>query len=323
MKKLYFILFSILIVQHGFGQTKPATFRDSLLAELSAGACNCIDSLSVYNKSRADVAKEIHRCIADQVSAYQLGAQLMNIDLLKDTLDNKDGKKQINITLNTDENSQAFKDSYYEMERYLMTHCPSLKQKIAANDKLSDKSFSANPDAQNYYSKGLDESKADNHKKAIKYFEKAVKIDPEFAFAWDNMGLAYRKLGDYDKALEFYKKSLEIDPSGTMPLQNSAIVYQYKKEFQLAIDTYEKLAAIDKQNPEIYYGIGQIYATQLKDPEKGLSFMCKAYNLYVEQKSPYRSDAEKLIQFIYSEMKKENKEERFNEILKENNISTK
>ena len=321
MKKTLFILLGTALLQQSFGQAKPATAKDTLLAESAANACKCIDSIRIYNKARAEVAKEIHRCIAEQVSSYQLMAQLMNIDLLNDSIENKNGKKEINISLNVDENSPAFKESYYEIERYLMAHCPVLKEKIAANEKQSDKSFSANPDAQNFYSKGLDESKADNHKKAIKYFEKAVKIDPEFAFAWDNMGLAYRKLGEYDKALECYKKSLEIDPGGAMPLQNTAIVYQYKKEYQLAIETYEKLAALDKQNPEIYYGIGQIYATQLKDPEKALPFMCQAYNLYIEQKSPYRTDAEKLIQFIYSEMKKGNKEERFNEILKEHNIS--
>jgi hypothetical protein len=48
--------------------------------------------------------------------------------------------------------------------------------------------------------------------------------------------------------------------------------------------------------------------------------MCKAYNLYIENKSPYRSDAEKVINLIYSQMKKENKEEDFYRVLKENKI---
>jgi len=44
--------------------------------------------------------------------------------------------------------------------------------------------------------------------------------------------------------------------------------------------------------------------------------------LYIAQKSPYRTDAEKNIQAIYAEMKKEKKEDKFFEILKANNIST-
>ena len=45
------------------------------------------------------------------------------------------------------------------------------------------------------------------------------------------------------------------------------------------------------------------------------------YNLYVEQKSPYRSDAETLINRVNKEMKKQGKEAIFNEILKKNHIS--
>jgi len=131
------------------------------------------------------------------------------------------------------------------------------------------------------------------------------------------------KLGEYDKAIGAYNKSLEVDPTGLLPLQNIAIVYQYKKEYKKAIKAYEKLAEIDKYNPEVYYGIGQIYSVYLKEYEKGLDNMCKAYNLYVEQKSPYRSDAEEIISMIHTEMKKEGKEEKFNEILKLNKISSK
>ncbi len=49
--------------------------------------------------------------------------------------------------------------------------------------------------------------------------------------------------------------------------------------------------------------------------------MCKAYNLYIKKKSPYRVDAEKIISTIYSEMKKQDKVDKFNEILKVNNIT--
>jgi tetratricopeptide (TPR) repeat protein len=134
--------------------------------------------------------------------------------------------------------------------------------------------------------------------------------------------LCNRKLGNYDEAIEAYKKSLEIEPKGVMPLQNIAIVYQYKKEYDEAINAYEKLAEVDKNNPEVYFGIGHIYSSYKNDYEKGLDNMCKAYNLYVQQKSPYRTDAEKVIQTIYSEMKKQGNEKRFSEILQSNNIKT-
>jgi hypothetical protein len=75
-------------------------------------------------------------------------------------------------------------------------------------------------------------------------------------------------------------------------------------------------------DPEVYYGIGLIYLSGKNDMENALQNMCKAYNIYVEQKSPYRTDAEKVINMIFGIMKKDNKEEAFNRILKENNIKS-
>jgi cytochrome c-type biogenesis protein CcmH/NrfG len=39
--------------------------------------------------------------------------------------------------------------------------------------------------------------------------KKAVQ-DPEFAFAWDNLGISYRRLNNYDKAIDAYSKSIAI-----------------------------------------------------------------------------------------------------------------
>jgi tetratricopeptide (TPR) repeat protein len=321
MKKLLVVIVIISICSRGTSQESKSSASDELLKQLSDNACKCIDSITAYNRSKDEITAEISKCIQKQAGAYQMGAKLMNVDKLAESAEIADGKKQVNITVNTDENSDEYKKYYYELERYMMSNCAALKERIASNDKVSAKSFSLNPKATEYYSKGLDAAKKENYKKAVDYFEKAVKEDPEFAFAWDNLGVNYRRLGDFDKAIECYEKSLQIDPNGLMPLQNIPIAYQYKKEYAKAIAAYQRLAEIDKNNPEVFYGIGNVYVTNLKEYEKGLDYLCKAYNMYVEQKSPYRADAEQLIGYVYGEMKKLGNEEKFNEILKANNIS--
>jgi tetratricopeptide (TPR) repeat protein len=321
MKTLLLTL-AILLSQACFGQKPDTSISKQLLKELADNACKCADSISLADKTKAEIANEINKCIDDRIMAYQLGVKLANLDALTKDAKEKDGKKQVNISIEMNKDADGYKEYYFEMERYLMDSCKAVKAKMATNDKQGKKSYSTNEEALALYSKGLDEAKKENCKKAISYYEQALKIDPEFAFAWDNMGICYRRLDNYDKALEAYQKSLEIDPEGLMPLQNIAIVYQYKREYSKAIEAYERLALIDKDNPEVYYGIGNIYTNFLQDYEKALPFMCKAYNLYIKQKSPYRADAEKIINIIYGEMKKQGKEARFSEILKENGIRT-
>lgn len=317
MKNTILLVILTCFIFKGISQKKMNIDKKILLKELAENGCKCVDSIETYNKTTLDISKEISRCIENQTEAYQFGSKLIEID----TSNNASIQKKINISINVNKNSDEYKKYYYEIERYMTDNCNSLKIKLAVADKQSDKSISNKQKALDLYSKGIDESKKEHYQQAIKYFKKAVKEDPSFAFAWDNLGLNYRRLKNYDKAIESYEKSLEIDPNGLMPLQNIAVVYQYKKEYQKAIETYLKLAKIDKKNPEIYYGIGQIYALNLKDNEKALDNLCKAYVIYIKQKSPYRVDAEKIIRIIYSEMKKQGKEDKFNEILKSNNIT--
>lgn len=318
MKKLLFIIFMMCFYLSGIGQTTQMKKEDSLLKELSENACNCIDSINTLNKSSVEIAVEVNKCIDDKVGGYQLGSKMMNIDL-SDSISKS--KKTISINFNSDKNSKEYKDYYYKFESYLMENCKALKRTVGTSSIESEKSYSDHKVALEAYNKGLEYSKTENFEKAMPFYEKAVKEDSTFAFAWDNLGICYRKMNNYDGAIYAYNKSLSIDPNGITPLQNIAVAYEYKKEYQKALKAYATLSELDSFNPEVYYGIGRVYSYYLNDPEKGLDNMCKAYNLYIKQKSPYRVDAETQISRIYVDMKKDNKTERFNEILKENGIT--
>jgi tetratricopeptide (TPR) repeat protein len=327
MKKiLIYFLFACITSLSYSQESKNDTLKldkKKFLKELSENACKCIDSIYTYNKKKDSITSEIHRCIDQQVGAYQLGIKFSNIEKLKEATATVDGKKEINISLSLDPNSKEYKEYYYEIEEYLMGNCSSIKKKMAENEIIGEKSYSNNEEAMRYYQLGLDESKKEDFTKAIENYKKALVLDPNFAFAYDNIGICYRRLNEYDKAIDAYEKSLKIDPNGTMPLLNIAVAYLYNKEYKKAVKSYEKLAKLEPNNPEVFYGIGNIYAQYLFDFEKALDNLCQAYNIYVRTKSPYRTDAEKLIQYVYSELKKQGKEAIFEVILKKHNISSK
>jgi tetratricopeptide (TPR) repeat protein len=65
------------------------------------------------------------------------------------------------------------------------------------------------------------------HDEAIADYDKAIALDPSFALAYSNRGLAYAKKGDvdraiadYDKAIADFRKALEIDPSDHLTKNN-------------------------------------------------------------------------------------------------------
>ena len=275
-------------------------------------ACSCIDSVDAVVKEKKKKIDAFSACIDEQVVPYQSALGLFN------SMTGSDKNKTINIS--TNKNSDEYKSHYFAIERWLMDSCATLKQVISSNDEAREKSFSNNPDAMKAYNAGVELLKKEKYAECIPFFEKAVTVDPEFAFAWDNLGICYRRTNQLDKAEKAYKESIRIDPAGKTPLQNLAVVYQMQKKDDEAIATYKEIVKYYPDDPEVFYGIGMVYYNNKKDWENALDNMCKAYNLYVAQKSPYRSDAEQLINLIHGQMKKENKEDKFNKILKDNNI---
>src|SRR5690606_34902483 len=165
-------------------------------------------------------------------------------------------KQDVNIEIGTQKGSPEYSKAYKEIERRLLESCENIEYAINNHDKLNDNSVSEDPEARRYYNVGMEEAKDGNCERAIDYYKEAVRIDGNFAFAWDNMGICYRRLEQYDKAIESYEKSLSISPGGRMPLQNLAIVYEYREEYQNAVDAYKRMGEYFPDAPEVLYGLG-------------------------------------------------------------------
>ncbi|HMK24387.1 MAG TPA: tetratricopeptide repeat protein [Chitinophagaceae bacterium] len=285
------------------------------LSNYGNAACKCIDSISLMNKGKTEINEEIFDCIKKQTSLYQLIMKVTNQMLGNDT-------SRI-ISISVDKKSPEFQQYYFEIERWLKDSCKSLNRAVASNNEESASSSSKDPKAIADYNTGIEWVNKGNFEKAITFFEKAVKRDEKFAFAWDNIGVCNRKLGNYDAALAAYFKSLEIDPDGITPLQNIPVVYQYQKKYDKALEAYESFQEKYPDDPEGFYGAGILYIDYKMDYEKALHNICKAYTIYIKTSSPYRVDAEKLINLILVKMKDEGKEKRFYEILKEHHLNPK
>ena len=48
---------------------------------------------------------------------------------------------------------------------------------------------------------------------AIQDYNKAIELNPNFALAYYNRGLAKHKLGEHKEAIQDYNKAIEIDPN--------------------------------------------------------------------------------------------------------------
>src|SRR5688572_30288660 len=57
-------------------------------------------------------------------------------------------------------------------------------------------------------------------REAIYRWERASKIDPTYAAAYNNLAIAYEHEGDLDKARGAYEKAIELEPNNAFIKQN-------------------------------------------------------------------------------------------------------
>jgi tetratricopeptide (TPR) repeat protein len=64
-----------------------------------------------------------------------------------------------------------------------------------------------------------------NDKAAIKYFQKAIKLNPNRSSAYFNMGVSYGELGQYDKALQTMNQAIQMEPDKALYYYGRGRVY--------------------------------------------------------------------------------------------------
>lgn len=281
------------------------------LKNISEEICECVKKIEEFNKTSIQKNQEIKDCIDPKVVVYQTIAGLQNPEI------QEDGSQKIQVSTNPE--SDIYRKYYRELETYTLRNCEEMKILTGSHNEVQQNSISTDPHAVKFYEEGTDLMQSEKFEKAVKKLKKAVEIDPKFAWAWDHLGLTYRYMGKLDEAIEAYETSLLINPDGPMPAQNLAIVYEYKQDFGKALYYYNRIIERYPENPEGYYGAARMHVF-LEEHETAADKGAKAYNLYIIQNSPYRDDAEHLLRVIYTDMKEKGKEDRFLDILKQNNI---
>ena len=65
---------------------------------------------------------------------------------------------------------------------------------------------------QNLFQSASDWEDEDNYDAAIKDYSEAIKLKPDYHWAWINRGLVYHKKGDYDAAIKDHSEAIKLEP---------------------------------------------------------------------------------------------------------------
>ena len=96
----------------------------------------------------------------------------------------------------------------------------------------------------------------DSDAETIEALKQAVKINPDYAKAHYNLGLAYGNLGMHKEEIEAYKQAIRIDPDYAKAHNNLGLAYGKSGKYKEAIEAFKQAIRINPDNTEAHYYLG-------------------------------------------------------------------
>lgn len=93
-------------------------------------------------------------------------------------------------------------------------------------------------------------------KKAVSYYDKALRADPKFADAYNNRGNALRALGRLDEALKSYEGAIKHRPTMVEAHNNRAVVLQALGRYEAALASCDQALKLQPTHGEALYHRG-------------------------------------------------------------------
>ena len=122
---------------------------------------------------------------------------------------------------------------------------------------LLKKAIAVNPSyAEAYNNLGIALKKQGNLQAAVDAYRQALAVNPSYAEAYFNLGIALNEQGDLQAAIDAYRQALAIKPNYPQAYNNLGLALKDQGNLQAAIDAYRQALAINPNHAEAYNNLG-------------------------------------------------------------------
>jgi Flp pilus assembly protein TadD len=113
-------------------------------------------------------------------------------------------------------------------------------------------------------------------------FEQVLKLTAAYPDtgpnAWNNLGLLATREGHINEAIDYFQGALRLNPDYWIALENLGNAYRQQKRWDEARAALERAVAVRPQEPEANYSLAMVYA-QTEDTERAYQYLQKALTL--------------------------------------------
>jgi tetratricopeptide (TPR) repeat protein len=122
--------------------------------------------------------------------------------------------------------------------------------------------------------------------RAIENFTQAIRLNPEFAYAYNNRGNVYSRKKAYDQAIADYTEAIRLNPKSGDTYQNRAGAYLHTKDYDKAIEDFTEAIRLYPRKVRFYSGRAFVFANK-KEYGKAVDDLVAAIRLEPEGSVAY------------------------------------
>ena len=110
-------------------------------------------------------------------------------------------------------------------------------------------------------------AKRGEYEEAIKAYGRAIALDPRFADAYYNRGVAKIRLKEFREAIEDFDRAIELNPDDVHCYLNRGVARNHLRQFQEAIEDFDEAIELDRSHAYAYVNRGVAKAESYRHKE--------------------------------------------------------
>jgi tetratricopeptide (TPR) repeat protein len=118
-------------------------------------------------------------------------------------------------------------------------------------DKLGKK-------ASKWYDKGIELYDRGEIEGSIKYFNMALKLEPENTEIWKHKGWSLDYTGRHEEALVCFEKALELNPTDAELWFDRGVAFMFLEQYEEALQNFDNATGIDPEYPNAWCNKGSV-----------------------------------------------------------------
>lgn len=133
---------------------------------------------------------------------------------------------------------------------------------LKKTDVESDSDITGNVQTGNYqywYGLASEHTRAGEYEEAVEASKRAISLNPYFAEAYFNLGLAYSGLGMYEEAMEASEQAIGLKPDFVEAYINLGLAYSGLGMYKEAMEASKQAISLNPYSPEAHYNLGFAY----------------------------------------------------------------